>query len=97
MMIKKLLGISLFLLTLSIVLLVFEGCRAQPMTLDLAIAKWSRHYDLDPLLVKSIISHETGQMRWLSRNDWGRLHKQAWAVASVRKYSSNRINHYPFK
>ena len=84
-MIRKLLGITLTLLALSIVLLVFEGCN-RPLTLDGAILKWSRQLDLDPLLVKAIISHETGKGRWFSRNDWRRLHTQKWAVDAVRRY-----------
>jgi len=78
---------SMFLLFMAIGFLCGACEKAKPVTLEKAIQKWSRQYDLQDILVTSIVFVETGNGRWFSRNDWAKLHTQSWAVEAVRKYN----------
>ena len=90
-MIKKALIVCLSLLFISIMAL---ACVVTPKQseLDKSINKWSRQYDIDPLIIKAIIYVETGNGKWKYRNDWSRLHKQKWAVNAVKKYDLDPSN-----
>lgn len=84
-MIKKALVVCLTLWAISWIAL---ACAVTPKTseIDKAIYKWSRQYDLDPLLVKAIICVESRSGKDLLRNDSYRLHQQKWAIDAVREY-----------
>ena len=94
-MIKKLLILCIGLLVLTS---IFLACAIGDSTspLDRAISKWSRQYDVDPLMFKGICHVESGHMRseMKVRNDWGRLHTQAWAVNAFEmcRVNGNKLN-----
>ena len=58
----------------------------KPYRLKDCVNKWAFQYDLDPVLVIAIIDVETCHGKWHERNDSYRLHKQRWAIDTVKKY-----------
>ena len=67
---------------------IFLACALEDSKspLDKAILKWSRQFDVDPLMFRAICQVESGSMatHMKIRNDWRKLSTQQWAVDSFR-------------
>ncbi len=84
---KKLLCICLGLLYIATMMLIFEYCYSPEKRRAEIRNYWCRQYDVDFILIEAIVNHETGHGKWIARNDWKVLHKQAWAWKLVKKYN----------